>query len=215
MLDRTLDHAFGQAGQDGYVGWVEGAALGPQHTPTHMIAAPASHLYPAPDIRAREAAAVSFGTRLTITGVAESFARTHTGLFAPKAHLRALDDPFKDPAAVAKLFLGTPYLWGGNSRSGIDCSGLVQAAYLACAIHCPPDSDLQAVWGLEVAPDAPMKRGDLIFWRGHVAMVCDAHTLIHANAHHMAVVQEPIPQAIARILDQGGGPVTTRRRMAS
>lgn len=214
VLERTQDHAFGQAIHDGYVGWVAASALGPAVPATHFISAPASHLYTAPDIRAPEVAALSFGARLTITGRTDTFARTDTGRFVPHTHLRALDRPFDDPAAVAALFLGTPYLWGGNSRSGIDCSGLVQAASLACAIACPPDSDLQAKWGLEVADDAPLRRGDLIFWRGHVAMITDPATLIHANAHHMAVTQEPIANAIARILAQGGGPVTARRRRA-
>lgn len=215
VLERTQDHAFGQSMHDGYVGWVKTAALGPAVPATHVISAPASHLYTAPDIRAPEVAALSFGARLTITENQGAFARTDTGLFAPRAHLRALDHPFDDPAAVAALFLGTPYLWGGNSRSGIDCSGLVQAAYLACGIACPPDSDLQQAWGQDMADDAPLARGDLIFWRGHVAMITDPATLIHANAHHMAVTQEPIANTIARILAHGGGPVTARRRRAA
>lgn len=212
VLERRQDHAFGQAMQDGYVGWVATSALGPAVPATHFVCASASHLYTAPDIHAPQVATLSFGSRLTITENQGTFAGTDTGLFAPRAHLRALDHPFDDPAAVAALFLGTPYLWGGNSRGGIDCSGLVQAAYLACGIACPPDSDLQAAWGQEIADGAPLGRGDLMFWRGHVAMITDPATLIHANAHHMAVTLEPVANTIARILAQGGGPVTARRR---
>jgi cell wall-associated NlpC family hydrolase len=131
----------------------------------------------------------------------------------PKPHLRPISHPFRDPVTVAQLFFGTPYLWGGNSAFGIDCSGLVQAALLACGIACPGDSDLQAALGNTVPDDAPMLRGDLIFWKGHVAMVVDDQTLIHANAHHMAVAYEPIDAAIARIKAQGGGTVTGRRRL--
>lgn len=212
MLDRVGDHVFGQAALDGHVGWLDAAALGPEEEPTHYIAVPASHLYPRPEIRAREVAALSFGARLAISGGEGRFARTGQGLFIPWPHLRALRDRFSDPVRVARLFLGTPYLWGGNSRGGIDCSGLVQAAFVACGVGCPPDSDLQAGWGDALPPDAALRAGDLIFWRGHVALAVDGARIIHANAHHMAVVEEPLDAAAARIAATGGGPVTARRR---
>jgi cell wall-associated NlpC family hydrolase len=139
------------------------------------------------------------------------FAETPEG-FVPLVHLLPADSVMTDPVAVAEMFLGTPYLWGGNSRAGIDCSGLVQAALLACAIPCPGDSDLQArTVGTELAPDAPSHRGDLIFWKGHVAMVADSHRLIHANGHAMATVHEPMAAALDRIAATGT-PVLTRRR---
>ena len=212
VLERVGDHVFGQAARDGYVGWVGADALGPEREPTHCVAAPASHLYPSPDIRAREVAALSFGTRLSITGEEGHFARTDQGLFIPRAHLRALRDRFTDPVHVARLFLGTPYLWGGNSRGGIDCSGLVQAAFVACGLKCPPDSDLQAEWGDEIPPDGPRRAGDLLFWRGHVALAVDGVRIVHANVHHMAVVEEPLAGAEARIAATGGGPITAHRR---
>lgn len=212
LLERTADHAFGQSALDGYCGWVAAGALGPWSQPTHAVAAAATHLYPDPDLHAREVARLSFGAELRIAGSEGAFARTDTGLYVPEAHLRPRARMFHDPVAVARLFLGTPYLWGGNSRDGIDCSGLVQAAFRACGHDCPPDSDMQACWGTALAPDAAPRRGDLIFWRGHVALATGAAGIIHANAHHMAVTQEPLATATARIAASGGGPVIARRR---
>jgi cell wall-associated NlpC family hydrolase len=128
----------------------------------------------------------------------------------PKKHLRPLDRPFTDPAAVAQLLFGVPYLWGGNSVLGIDCSGLVQAALLACSVPCGGDSDLQEAVGSEATGEP--RRGDLVFWPGHVAMMVDGETLIHANAHHMAVAYEGLAAATLRIEAQSGGGVTARRR---
>ena len=108
------------------------------------------------------------------------------------------------------FFLGHAYVWGGNSGRGIDCSGLVQAALLACGIPCPGDSDLQEAMPGTV-PDTPAP-GDLIFWKGHVAMVSGENAIIHANAHHMAVVEEPMDEAIARIGASDTGPVTSMLR---
>ena len=127
--------------------------------------------------------------------------------YVPKPHLRPLDRPFADPAAVAQLHYGVPYLWGGNSVLGIDCSGLVQAALLACAIPCGGDSDLQQAVGEAIPEGEAPRRGDLFFWPGHVAMVVDEATLIHANAHHMAVACEPLSDAVARM----GEPQAHRR----
>ncbi len=207
------DWSFVQADKDGYVGYVPSAALGPVRDATHMVGVPAAHVYAEASMKSPDRMSLSFGSRIAVTGTANGFAETGAG-FIPSVHLRALDnDPFDDPVAVAALFLGTPYLWGGNSRCGIDCSGLIQAALLACGRDCPGDSDLQAVAVGGPLPEGTLpRRGDLLFWKGHVAWVADNTTLLHANAYHMAVAYEPLDEAIARILAQGDGPVTGHRR---
>ncbi|PPB82305.1 NlpC/P60 family protein [Albidovulum inexpectatum] len=214
VLDRAGGHAFVRSDRDGYCGYVAESALGPAWRPTHWVSAPATHLYPSPDMKRREVACISLGARLQITGREGGFARSLDGLFVPAQHLRELGAWADDPVRVAASFLGTPYLWGGNSRQGIDCSGLVQAALTACGIACPGDSDLQQMLGDPLPEDVPMTRGDLIFWKGHVAMAVSGTLLIHANAHRMAVTHEGIDEAIARIEAQGEGRPTSRRRLS-
>ncbi|SLN15926.1 Dipeptidyl-peptidase 6 [Aquimixticola soesokkakensis] len=211
VLERHAGRAFGISARDAYVGYIEEGDLGLPVVPTHTIGVRASHLYPEPDLKSEALLSVSFGTRLVIVDERHKFMETDTGLFVPKSHLRLVAKPFSDPVTIAQLFFGTPYLWGGNSAFGIDCSGLVQAGLLACGEGCPGDSDLQESLG--GAATGAMERGDLMFWKGHVAWVVDAGTILHANAHHMAVAYEPMDKAIARIEAQGGGPVTARRRL--
>lgn len=212
VIDRHDGLAFGQAAKDGYCGYLPEAALGPADEPTHWVAAPATHLYPEPRVQAHELGALSLGVRLTVTGEQGNFAQTTRG-FVPKMHLRKIGDWHKDPVAVAQTFLGTPYLWGGNSRAGLDCSGLVQMAYHACGIACPGDSDLQQAIGKPIPDKSPLKRGDLIFWKGHVAMAMNADFMIHATGAFMAVVAENTKVAIARIQKAEGLPVIARRRV--
>ncbi|MCX8507985.1 MAG: NlpC/P60 family protein, partial [Rhodobacteraceae bacterium] len=193
VLDRLDRHAFVQAEKDGYCGYVALSALGPDHAVSHWVAAPASHLYATPSIKLRELVSLTMGAQLRIVGEDGRFARTAEGLFVPRGHLLPLADRLSDPAGVAEGFLGTPYLWGGNSRAGIDCSGLVQAALLACGQPCPGDSDLQWVsFGPPLPEGASLQRGDLLFWKGHVAMALDRDQMIHANGHRMAVTREGI-----------------------
>jgi cell wall-associated NlpC family hydrolase len=213
VLDEVDGYAFGQSLKDGYVGYVAAASLFDVSDPTDLVAVPSTHLYEAPNLKSKDIMALPFGARLRIVGGEGGFAETDQGAFVYKKHLRGLSSPFQDPANVAQLFFGTPYLWGGNSIWGIDCSGLVQAALRACGLDCPGDSDMQEnELGLEVDGHAT-ERGDLFFWKGHVAMAMDGDVLIHANAHHMAVAYEPITAAIQRIEAQGGGPVTSRKRI--
>ena len=216
VLERRDGYAFGRCARDGYVGYLAEAELGPDAAPTHRVAAPATHLYPAPDLKTRELCALSIGAFLNIRAEHGRFAETDGGQFVPTAHIRPVAAPEPDPVAVAERLLGSPYLWGGNGHGGLDCSALVQIACLACAIPCPGDSDLQETQlGTALAADAPLRRGDLVFWRGHVGWITAPGTLLHANAHHMAVAREPLDTAAARIETAGGGAITRRRRPAA
>ena len=229
VLEERDGWAFGFAARDGYVGYLRSDDLGPDlGATTHVVTARQSYLVGEPVLKTSdEITAISFGTRLSVVtthengrwgevamlrapGEVDGHKRSST-MFVPMAHLAPVDSREGDPVAVAERFLGTPYLWGGNSGFGIDCSGLIQAALMACGIDCPGDSDMQAALGTEVT-GAP-ERGDLMFWKGHVAMVVDSERLIHANAHHMAVAHEGIEAARDRIAMQGDGTMTAHRRM--
>nr|WP_255618521.1 NlpC/P60 family protein [Roseibaca sp. Y0-43] len=198
---------------DGYCGWVDQHALGAAQKPTHWVHAPATHLYTAPDLKSPETASLSLGARLRISGETGAFLHTDCGHFVPRQHVAPCTDHAPDPVSVAESLLGTPYLWGGNSRAGIDCSGLVQIALHAAGRACPADSDLQehafAPHGLP--PGSAAKRGDLLFWRGHVAWVTDPETILHANAFTMSVAYEGREEAIARIAPES--PVTSHIRL--
>ena len=213
VFERRDGWAFVQAKRDGYVGYVRDSALTPLSAATHRVASSATHAYAEENFKSPDLLHLPFGAEVTVTNERPKFFETPLG-FVPKKHLRPLDQLFSDPATVAQLFFGVPYLWGGNSTRGIDCSGLVQTSYHACGHLCAGDSDMQSNGlGVALAEGAALQRGDLIFWEGHVAMMVDAETMIHANAHHMAVVYEGLAQATLRIKAQGDGDITARRRV--
>jgi cell wall-associated NlpC family hydrolase len=170
--------------------------------------------FPGPSIKLPPLEALPLGARLAIARIEDRMAVTQSGAYVPAAHLAPLDRNETDFVTVGERFLGAPYLWGGKTALGLDCSGLVQVALTACGVSCPRDSDMQeAALGTAVAGDLlALRRGDLIFWKGHVAIVRGPDSLLHANAHHMAVAIEPIADAVMRIRG-GGNDVTSARRI--
>lgn len=213
VVERWQGQAFVMAAKDGYCGWIPVAALGGDRAPTHRVSALATHLYREPSLKTRDAAALSFGAMLTVAREHDRFGETVDGFFVPRACIAPVADIETDPVLVAERFLGVPYLWGGNSQAGIDCSGLVQAALLACGLPCPGDSDQQReTVGHALRKGETRRRGDLFFWPGHVAMAVDADHLIHANGFRAQVSHEGTEMCLARIDGAGEGPLLAVRR---
>jgi cell wall-associated NlpC family hydrolase len=195
--------AWGQLNSDGYVGWLPDRALAkPGAAPTHKITALRTFAFPGPSIKLPPIETLVMGTAIAVSREDGAFAVTREGFYLPRQHVGRLDEMAADFVAVAERFVGTPYLWGGKSSLGIDCSGLVQVSLNAAGTGCPRDSDMQRDGlgrVLDPAEWKKLQRGDLIFWNGHVAIVRDADTIVHANAYHMATVVENTHDAIARI----------------
>ena len=198
----------GRLEADGYAGWLPTNALAaPGPAASHKVAVPRTLVFPGPSIKLPPLEGLSLGCRLAVARIEEPFAVTHSGGYVPARHLARIDTFASDPVAVAEAFLHVPYLWGGKTALGLDCSGLVQVALTACGVPCRRDSSMQAAaLGVALSPArvlSDLRRGDLLFWKGHVAMVRDRDTLIHANAFHMAVAIELVGEAVARIAAAG------------
>ena len=205
--------AWGQLETDGYVGWLSANALGkPGRAPTHKVAVPRTLAFPGPDIKLKPAAALPMGARLAIARQDEHFAVAANGWHLPLAHLAPIKARRTDVVAIAEEFLHTPYLWGGKTSLGLDCSGLVQVALQAAGHACPRDGDMQELALGTLSSLGQLRRSDLVFWKGHVAIARDGETLLHANAHAMAVAIEPLDAAIARI-KAAGSEVTSVKRL--
>ena len=200
--------AWGQLETDGYVGWIPADALGPEgEAATHQVTALATFLYPGPEMKLPPRLVLPFGSRLTLTGTTEKrglvYGLTSGGAVVLR-HLAPVGTVEPDFVAVAERFVGRPYLWGGRSSVGIDCSGLVQAALMAAGHPAGRDSDMQAAeLGTRLPPDTPPMRGDLAFWPGHVGILLDGDRLLHASGYQMSVVVEPFAEAVARIAAGG------------
>jgi cell wall-associated NlpC family hydrolase len=211
---------WAQLSTDRYVGWIPRAALAASApAPTHRVSVLRTFAFSEPDIKSEPLAALSLGAAVTVVGEAEdknaSYALIDPAGAVVVQHLSPMAVRPSDWTAIAELFVGTPYLWGGKTGLGLDCSGLVQLAFQACGIPAPRDSDMQEAGLGDLLPLQsglpPLKRGDLVFWRGHVGLMQNAAMLLHANAHHMAVAAEPLAVALSRAERQGLQPTAFRR----
>jgi len=212
MLDARSGWAWGYCAHDHYVGYVPLDTLGEPIEATHVTVGVAP-LFSAADIKSPILHILPVGARLE-GAIEGSFLATDGG-FVHERHLRTRAATATDWAAVGERTLGVPYVWGGRGGLGLDCSGLVQTALAACGIAAPRDTDQQAREVGEALPDtAELRRGDIIFFPGHVGLMMDGERLIHANAHWMAVTIEPLADVIARLSDQHEQPVTDRRRIS-
>jgi cell wall-associated NlpC family hydrolase len=219
VFERRDGWAWVQALDDGYVGYLPEETLGPVVDPTHVVTAPRTFVYSGADLRFPTRMALSMGSRLTVVGEAETrgtrYLMLSDGGALVASHLRPIADPSApDYVAVAALLLETPYLWGGKSGFGIDCSGLVQLAMRLAGRSAPRDSDMQASGLGRAIERQDLRRGDLVFWKGHVAIMEDETTMIHANGNTMSVARETLEAAIERIGWLYGTPTGYRRPVA-
>jgi cell wall-associated NlpC family hydrolase len=210
VFERKAGWAWVQLRDDSYVGYVrEDALSGLKRETTHRITVPLAHLFPRPDLKSTPAILLPMNAGLSVVGRSGDYLEHASGQFAYAAHCTPLDKP--DFVSVAERFLDTPYLWGGKTALGIDCSGLVQVAMQACGLSCQRDSDMQEQ-ALGVAlQDKQLRRGDLVFWKGHVGIMQDEHRLLHANGHHLVVVSEPLKDAVVRISARGSKITSIKR----
>lgn len=213
--------AWLQGERDGYVGYLPGSALSfePAPKPAHRVTALRTYLFPEPELKKPPLATLSMGSLVAIAGEEERrgtrYAMLADGTALPAVHVAPVWHTETDYVSVAERFLETPYLWGGTSGFGVDCSGLVQLAMRMAGVNVLRDTDMQEATvgdALETGGDyASLRRGDLVFWKGHVGIMVDGGRLLHANGSTMTVALEPLADAIARIQPLYGMPTSVRR----
>jgi NlpC/P60 family/Bacterial dipeptidyl-peptidase Sh3 domain len=215
LLAEIDGFGWGQARRDGYVGYVDMAALSaPILSPTHRISALRTYGFSEPSIKSAPIGLYSLNALVTVEGREGRFVRSTRGAgWFVESQLAPIGQFETDPVSVAERFLGAPYQWGGRESLGLDCSGLVQQAFYACGLTCPRDSDMQSTQIGASLYGSELRRGDLVFWKGHVGLMQDETRLLHANAHHMAVTSEPLEEAVQRIEAAGSGKPTAFRRL--
>lgn len=210
------EFGFIQCKRDRYTGWVLMEALSaPALETTHRVTALRAYAFSAADLKSPPHFLLSLGAEIVSAGEEKSYIKADRAGWVTKKHLAPKSDYSDDPAGIAEQFVGTPYLWGGRESLGIDCSGLTIAAYGACGVLLPRDSDMQYAWCGDDIPDwqspGALQRGDLVFWKGHVGIMTNAEMLVHSNAYHMATAKEPLTGAIERIAKHYGEPIGARR----
>ncbi len=200
--------AKGRTAQDDYPGWVDMAALSaPVLIPTHQVKALRSYVFSEPDLKSAPICLISLNAKIVGGARAGKFIEAQRMGWVFDDHLRPVGDAWEsDYVAVAERFEHTPYFWGGKESLGLDCSGLVQSSLEAAGIMVPRDTGPQEAWAkanwhsVEIHDDLDgLKRGDLVFWPGHVGIMTDADTLLHANGFHMKTVAESLRRAAKRI----------------
>lgn len=201
---------------DHYVGLVKLEALGkPGPEPTHWVSAPLGYAFSQRDLKSAPQTTLFLGSCVTVVETETSYHRIDGIGWVPDVHLKPIGVWLGDPAGIAFQLLGAPYLWGGRDAIGVDCSGLTQVAYAACGTQLPRDSDMQFAWAGEHVAEwsvpGNLQRNDLVFWQGHVGIMLDDTSILHANANHMAVAYEPLEAAIARIAPKYGDPIGAKR----
>ncbi|HEX7820981.1 MAG TPA: NlpC/P60 family protein [Sphingobium sp.] len=214
VLDVRAGWAWGYCTHDHYVGYVPVAALRRDTglPPTHRVLHAAALLFSRPDIKSPVVACLPGGA--LVHGAPDGNFLAIDGGYLHQRHVVAIDALAQDWVEVARASLGMAYLWGGRGDQGIDCSGLVQTALGACGIGVARDTDQQAgTIGRALTDGETLARGDIVFFPGHVGIMSDADTFLHANAHWMRVVEEPLADVVARLAPLHANPITARRRI--
>ncbi len=218
VYDEHEGWAWVQLHDDGYVGYLPSACLSDAGAePTHKVGTIRTFIYPGPNLKLPYQDHLTLNSKVTVVDSQGEYARLATGGWVFAAHLRTLDAWETDYVGTAERFLHTPYLWGGKTSLGIDCSGLAQTVLTTAGIEAPRDSDMQEKElgrSIEIRPDlGGLQRGDLIFWKGHVGLMMDAANFIHATGHSMTVMIEPLAVAEERIRTTSYGAISSIKRL--